>query len=71
MGNSNNTLVVQYTNKAMYDMSKRKLAIELHKQDNILNKRTEIMNKCSQAANTTWRNMTPKNNTKLTIKSTQ
>ena len=55
----------------MYDMSKRKLAIELHKQDNILNKRTEIMNKCSQAANTTWRNMTPKNNTKLTIQSTQ
>ena len=71
MGNSNNTLVVQYTNKTMYDMSKRKLAIELHKQDNILNKRTEIMNKCSQAANTTWRNMTLKNNTKLTIKSTQ
>ena len=47
-----------------------KLAIALHEQDNILNKRTEIISKCTYSINKTWQIMTPKTNTKSMIKST-
>ena len=50
-------------------ISKRQLA--LHKQDNTLNKHTEMSNNLDIKANTTLRIMTPKTNTKSTIKSTQ
>ena len=47
-----------------------KLAMALHEQDNILNKRTEIVSKCTYSINKTWQIMTPKINTKSMIKST-
>ena len=56
MGNSRDILVVQHINKTIQAMPKRKLAIALQKEDNILNKRTEIISKS--------RIMTPKTNTK-------
>ena len=50
MGNSRDTSVVQqnktYINKMMISCLNEKLAITLHKEDNIVNKRTKIISKC-------------------------
>ena len=45
MGNSRDITVVQHINKTMMLCLNEKLAIALNKEDNILNKRTEIISK--------------------------
>ena len=46
VGNSWDTSVLQHIKKLRHVCLKDKLAIVLHKEDNILNKRSEIISKC-------------------------